>query len=85
MRTRRGAGVFTYTDENPPNRTDPVAPTVRSQAAHTKTSTSTFGLIGAPIPDHPHLTQTSRHRQKNTSPRELKPQVKGTFPCPKPT
>ncbi len=38
---RRTFAELTYTDENPPTRTDPVAPAVRSQAAHTKTSTRT--------------------------------------------
>lgn len=43
---RRALAELTYTDENPPTRTDPVAPAVRSQAAQTKTSTrtSTDGL-----------------------------------------
>jgi DDE family transposase len=43
---RRALAELTYTDETPPTRTDPVVPAVRSQAAHTKTSTrtSTDGL-----------------------------------------
>ena len=38
---RRSLAELTYTDENPPTRTDPVAPAVRSQAAQTKASTRT--------------------------------------------
>jgi len=43
---RRALAELTYTDENPPNRTDPVVPAVRSPAAQAKTSTrtSTDGL-----------------------------------------
>ena len=43
---RRALTELTYTDENPPTREDPVAPAVRSQAAHLKTitRTSTNGL-----------------------------------------
>jgi hypothetical protein len=38
---RRALAELTYTDENPPTRTDPVAPALRSQAAQIKTSTRT--------------------------------------------
>ena len=38
---RRTLAELTYTDEDPPTRTDPVAPAVRSQAAQQKTTTRT--------------------------------------------
>jgi hypothetical protein len=43
---RRALAELTYTDENPPTRTDPAEPAVRSEAAQAKTSTrtSTDGL-----------------------------------------
>jgi Transposase DDE domain len=43
---RRTLAELTYTDENPPTRTDPVAPAIRSQAAQQKTTarTNTDGL-----------------------------------------
>jgi hypothetical protein len=45
---RRKLAELTFTDENPPTRTDPVAPAIRSQAAQAKTITRT-SIHGLPL------------------------------------